>query len=360
MSRMAQARQKYINDHSDSYEYGFADEWETKECPRQHEWQVGSFPVCNTLHESNILEIREDVQQRMLGHGYWRDVWVLKDGTFEPLVVKTMRYEHDYEERNYDRHRRDALAMERLTPSTMIVNIYGFCGNSGVFEFASDGSLSDAIWSKANDNDDAAPLDELGRLRLATQAAMGVAAVHNFDKEGVASVAHTDITPSQFVGKGGLYKLNDFNRARFLRWNVTSKEPCSYLVGRNPGKNRSPEEYSHEPQTEKVDVYSLGNILYMLLTGLWPFEDVEEKDAQKQVKKGLRPAFPVEIWNSTSPILMDLKEAMFQCHEQDIKNRATAREVETMLLRSLKKHDPTALQRWGLEREYGHRMAAIK
>ena len=87
---------------------------------------------------------------------------------------------------------------------------------------------------------------------LGTQAAIAVAELHNFDREGQASVAHTDITPAQFVKVGSRYKLQDFNRARFLLWNATSGAACPYNVSSNPGKNRSPEEYAYQPQTEKV------------------------------------------------------------------------------------------------------------
>jgi serine/threonine protein kinase len=90
---------------------------------------------------------------------------------------------------------------------------------------------------------------------LATQAAIGLAAVHNIDKEGEASIAHTDISPSQYIKVNGKYKLNDFNRARFIPW--SNDKMCPYEVGNNPGKNRSPEEYNYEPQTEKVSSYRL-------------------------------------------------------------------------------------------------------
>ena len=65
-------------------------------------------------------------------------------------------------------------------------------------------------------------------------------------------MAHTDISPGQFIKVGDRYKLNDFNRARFLRWNVKKDEPCGYYVDRNPGRNRSPEVYSYKLQSEKV------------------------------------------------------------------------------------------------------------
>jgi hypothetical protein len=103
--------------------------------------------------------------------------------------------------------------------------------------------------------------------------AASIADMHNIDKEGQASMAHTDITPAQFVWYDGMYRLNDFNRARFLGWSRERNEPCGYHVGSNPGKvcralentdfnsqtsanlylkNRSPEEYAYELQSEKV------------------------------------------------------------------------------------------------------------
>ena len=86
----------------------------------------------------------------------------------------------------------------------------------------------------------------------------------------------------------------------------------------------------------------------MLLTGAWPFDDLEDEQAQKEVMDGHRPSFAVDVWNSTDPIVQSLKSAMFVCHEQDPKIRATAREVEAMLLRETRRRDPEALKRWGL------------
>ena len=72
-----------------------------------------------------------------------------------------MRYEHEFEERNFDRHRRDALASERLSSSASIVDIFSFCGNTGVYEFVSGGDINDAIW----------PLeDEKGNVTMSSNA----------------------------------------------------------------------------------------------------------------------------------------------------------------------------------------------
>lgn len=92
---------------------------------------------------------------------------------------------------------------------------------------------------------------------IATQAAMALAAVHNIDQEGQASIAHTDISPQQFIkirelNGSYIYKLSDFNRVRFIRWSRKKNKPCGYYVDRNPGTNRSPEEYGYKLQSEKV------------------------------------------------------------------------------------------------------------
>ena len=124
------------------------------------------------------------------------------------------------------------MAMEHLTGSPNILSIYSFCANSGIFDYATGGSLEDAIWYS-----DETEWNSTEKLVVAYQVASGIADVHNSDLEGRASIAHTDITPSQFVfvNTVGRFLLNDFNRCRFIRWNKKDDEPCKFHVGNNPG-----------------------------------------------------------------------------------------------------------------------------
>lgn len=242
--------------NSMDYKYTRADVFETAECKAQYPWQLMQFPTCNTVFENDMTSIftesKHRMRARLIANGYWRDVWLVKEFNSSKRVLKTLRYEHEYEGRNYDRHKRDALAMERMTKSPHVVDIYGFCGNSGLFQYAKGGDITDKIWPRHIESN----LTTIDKLLIATQVAMAVADVHNFDKEGQASVAHTDITPSQFILIDGVFKLNDFNRARFIRWSTELNEPCGYYVGKNPGKMRSPEEYKYEEQSEKVRDYN--------------------------------------------------------------------------------------------------------
>lgn len=179
------------------------------------------------------------------------------------------------------------------------------------------------------------------KLFPAAQIAKGLADVHNSDREGRAAMAHVDISPGQYVLVDGVFKLNDFNRARFLAWNQRKDEMCKYYVGNNPGKNRSPEEYAYEGQTEMVDVYSLGNIFFSLLQDEMPFRGVKAKNVYEKVKAGERPAIYRDLWESKDPVDQVLKEVMMASQAQNYKERSSARELQHVLEAKLKELDPS-------------------
>lgn len=100
---------------------------------------------------------------------------------------------------------------------------------------------------------------------------------------------------------------------------------------------RSPEEYSNAEQTEKVDIYSIGNIFYVLLTEYWPFEGMEEKKAQEMILSGERPPVGAELLNSKDSSDVALIEAMRMCWEEDPIARATANDVKDYLMAAMKR-----------------------
>mmetsp|Transcript_42420 Transcript_42420/g.47915 ORF Transcript_42420/g.47915 Transcript_42420/m.47915 type:complete len:567 (-) Transcript_42420:88-1788(-) len=360
MTKSELKRQKALLNSRD-YRHGEADTLQDmgEDCIAQYDWQEKMFPTCNHVMEIDMTNLNladnknngDDLLfsahsfSKLISAGYWRDVWSVKNlprkqnEDIETFVLKSMRYTHDYVPRNYDRHRRDAVAMERLTSSAFVMDIYAACGNSGVFEYADGGSLSDSIWYNKHPKKNQDTWSPKERVVVAYQAVSGVADLHNFAKEGVPSIAHTDITAQQFVyvEEAGLYKLNDFNRARFLPVNKKTNEICTYEVGNNPGSFRSPEEYQYVPQTEKVDVYSFGNVLYSVLTGGYPFEKEKSKKAQKRIQAGERPEIPISIRNSTNPFDQTMLKAIDMCWIQDPKKRASARQIQEFITSELQR-----------------------
>lgn len=176
---------------------------------------------------------------------------------------------------------------------------------------------------------------------------MALASVHNVDREGRPSIAHTDISTGQFIKANGIYKLNDFNRARFIHYSRSKGTACPFFVGMNAGSNRSPEEYTYQGESEKVDVYSLGNLFFSILQGEWPFENEASDDAKAKVMNGTRPAIYDDLWHSTDPVNVALKEAMILCHTHDPLERPSARYIETFFRLKMNEIDPGRLEEWG-------------
>lgn len=312
-------------------------------CKPMHSWQIQSFPSCNKLHETGLMEALSSTTDddasyvRRINNGYFRDVWVIHDSDLQqtPRVLKTLRLDHDYIDRNYDRHRRDAVAMERLTYSPYIVNIYGYCGNNGLFEYSTGGDVDHVLFTKTYREN---PLQKYDRLRIAAHLANGIADAHYLDHKGRATIAHTDITGGQFIFIDGVFKLNDFNRARFIRWNPTMNQTCGFKVGANRGDFRAPEEYEYAEENEKVDVYSMGNILYQLISLKYYLfgDDTDDEAIQKLVMDGKRPSYRDDVGPNPDEIDRVFISAMDMCYTHDPKERPSAREVANFLLDSVR------------------------
>ena len=319
------------------------------------------------------------------------------------FVLKTTVYEHDHTLRELDKHRRDAIVMERATKSPYVLDMYAYCAFSNIVQ-AATGTLNE--WRKARfaaaaadapnpgrergDNDDGignGKTREIRRkpsrsyselviahsvelLKLATQLARGIADMHlfhptspeHYNKDGslilLPTVAHADVKPSQFLlvrSAEGQYKfrINDFNRCRFLTWNSNRNSNTTTTAG-NPSicpfymnnvhkgsTMRSPEEYTfHGPQSDKIDVFSLGSIIYYLLTGHSPFDNMEYKRAMKLLANGTEPPLPKDIEDSNDRAIQLLIQVMRTCRRFSPQERPYSYQIVTMLeegLHNLKK-----------------------
>lgn len=102
---------------------------------------------------------------------------------------------------------------------------------------------------------------------------------------------------------------------------------------------RSPEEYEYKGETEKIDVYSLGNVFYVLLTKLYPFEDLDEssEDVQKKIMKRSRPHIGHKFNESDDPFTQALIKTINMCWVHDPIERASSLEVQQFLQSELKR-----------------------
>src|SRR5262249_37954032 len=124
----------------------------------------------------------------------------------------------------------------------------------------------------------AGPLPAHRACQIAIQVARGMQAVH------AAGIVHRDLKPDNIIVRedpagGDLVKIIDFGIAKQLA--VSSTEiavtagPAITRVGAFLGSPRymSPEQAKGRPDVDfRTDVYSLGCILYHMLTGSPPFD----------------------------------------------------------------------------------------
>ena len=99
---------------------------------------------------------------------------------------------------------------------------------------------------------------------------------------------------------------------------------------------RSPEEYYNEYLNEKVDVFSLGNNIYTLLTGLWVFYDIDDYAAVQELVASGERAYVDPRYKERSLAEAKLVQVIERCHAYLHEDRPTIFEVVDMLRKALK------------------------
>ncbi|CAJ1930979.1 unnamed protein product [Cylindrotheca closterium] len=295
---------------------------ETKEpCRRVSEHRI-NFQNCNNFHEQHLLE--ESI--KFLGEGAFREVFGLSrpfEGGIEQFVLKELRFDHDVDDENSEFIRMDAAVAERLSASPRTFDIYGFCGVGILSEYFFHGDIEEVAYEDEGEvSEDLREIEEFevqtnltGREKvvLALEMAEGIALLHG-NAGGV--IVHDDIQLSQFLLNKDktMLKINDFNRAEYMLYDESKETYCKYHNGGGNGNWRAPEEYKNEGLNEKIDVWSLGNNMYTLLTGLDPFPWLHSKEMQPLVMRGETAYIDPRFW-ARSKEEGRLAEIIKQCFE---------------------------------------------
>lgn len=224
-----------------------------------------------------------------------------------------------------NRHRIDAVATERLTASDHVIDIYGYCGQSVINEFAEDGTLLRYIKEHKSSRE---------KLEMARDVALGIADLHDFEGEGNATIVHKDIKPANIAISNGKLKLNDFNDAEFLQWHTRANRQCGFRRIRWTPTYHSPEEVWETLLSEKVDVYALGAVIFFIMTGghhPYNSERISQYEKFKRVAKGVRAKIPSKMKHSKDPAIIALRESFLECQTFWANKRPSARQVANKL-----------------------------
>uniref|UniRef100_A0A7S4SGN8 Protein kinase domain-containing protein n=1 Tax=Ditylum brightwellii TaxID=49249 RepID=A0A7S4SGN8_9STRA len=237
----------------------------------------------------------------------------------------------------------DALVMGTFTSNPLIVNMYAHCATTVLTEFMGGANVEDIailgsgqLHGRPYDSDSKNDLTVEQKLDIALLMAKAIASLHGF-KGGV--IVHNDIQLCQFLyNEQGELKMGDFNRAEVMLFDEKNKEYCRYQNGEGWGNYRSYEEYWDLRINEKIDVLSMGNNIYALLTGQWIYPDSDDQVAKETVKEGILPYIDPG-YRTKSYIEGQLVEIMYRCFVSKANDRADIFEVVEFLSNTKKEHE---------------------
>ncbi|OMJ69611.1 hypothetical protein SteCoe_32631 [Stentor coeruleus] len=175
---------------------------------------------------------------------------------------------------------------------------------------------------------------EMGRFseqlacQLFLQMISAISYLHSRD------IVHRDLKPENFlfskIEVDSKLKLIDFGLAKSIKSEnrMTTKTGTCYYV--------SPEILTG-PYTEKCDIWSLGVILFMMLSGYPPFDGDTDKDILDSVKNSPL-AFSEQVWETISN---EAKDLVSHCLDRNPETRFSAEQVLSHPWFSDNIHSPT-------------------
>ncbi|XP_040949961.1 serine/threonine-protein kinase STY46 isoform X2 [Gossypium hirsutum] len=236
----------------------------------------------------------------------------LYKGTFygQGVAIKVLRMEHLNE--NLRREFTQEVNIMRKIQHKNVVQFFGACTTPPnlciVTEFMSGGSIYDLLHKQKSGFK--LPL----LLKLAIDVSEGMSYLHQ------NGIMHRDLKAANLLmDENGVVKIADFGVARVqAQTGVMTAETGTY-------RWMAPEVIEHKPYDHKADVFSFGVVLWEMLTGKLPYENLTPLQAAVGVvQKGLRPVIP----QHTRPKFVELLE---RCWQQDPSLRPEFSEITNLL-----------------------------
>lgn len=248
-----------------------------------HEWNLIECPALEQgavmLHEEEPLLTPGDALghyeiQRMIGKGGMGEVYLARDCNLNRnIALKLLPFDLTNEEKYLLRFRREAEAVSALNHPN-ILTIHEFGSDNGqqfiATELVEGKTLRERIKQGHLAVGDA--------LDIATQIAGALAAAHS------AGIVHRDIKPENIMLRpDGYVKVLDFGLAKLAEQYEphsfdldTERTDASSGLLMGTLKYMSPEQASGLRVDKRSDIFSLGVVLYEMITGNPPFDDTNK------------------------------------------------------------------------------------
>lgn len=244
------------------------------------------------MSNNKLLAGRYELIEK-IGDGGMAVVYKAKDRLLNRYVaVKILRPEFTRDAQFIESFRKESQAAAGLQHPN-IVNVYDV-GKEGniyfiVMELIDGRPLSDII-------EENGPLDYRNVIEIGKQVAAALSLAHK------NHIIHRDVKPHNImITKDGVAKLADFGIAKAISSStIVNKDDGGKVMG--SVHYFSPEQARGKYVDEKSDVYSLGIVLYEMLTGEVPFDgDNPVEIALMHINEDIKP--PSQIIDNVPPAL---------------------------------------------------------
>lgn len=200
--------------------------------------------------------------QGSIASGGMAEVFVARDSMLDRLVaLKLMHAEFARNDAFIERFRREAQAAASLN-DPRIVAIYDWGSDAGtyfiVMEYVEGSTLAEIIRASG-------PLPITKSAKIAIEVLGGLGLAHQ------KGIVHRDVKPANIaITVGAQIKVMDFGIARAAHDGAMTVTQTGMVIG--TASYFSPEQAQGKPVDARSDVYSVGIVLYEMLTGSVPFK----------------------------------------------------------------------------------------
>jgi serine/threonine-protein kinase len=237
----------------------------------------------STLKSGDVIEGRYKFIEK-IGKGAFGTVLLVEDNVVdERLILKFLNPNVSQDEEMMKRFVHELRYSRKITHRN-VIRIYDFLFMRGNYAISMEYFPSHTLGSEIV-NEKPLPLPKA--LQYGIDLATGMAVAHQ------AGIVHRDLKPANIlINNEGLLKIVDFGVAAAQKEGDTQLTKTGYVIG-SP-KYMAPEQILGKKVDERADVYSIGVILYEMVTGQPPYSRGDHMSVMYQHVQG-KAKSPLEV-----------------------------------------------------------------